>query len=548
MKKFDFNTEKYLEELEQILNEICLHKSWNKNSLRRILSKYPKDGKGFFSKDQLLSGYKFLRKHGKIQASDIVLKRIQMKPVRTISGVAPITVLTKPFSCPGACVFCPSEENMPKSYLPDEPGAQRAMLNKFDPYLQIITRLQTLKKIGHSIEKIELIILGGTWSVYPLNYQRWFILRCFQALNDFSKFTFKELRNRCNLFENINDICWSKVEKVHKENECSYCRCVGLVIETRPDYINKKEILNLRKLGVTKVQIGIQTLNNRLLKINKRGHKVSDSKKAFALLRRSGFKIHAHWMVNLYGSDIESDLEDYKKLWKPDYRPDELKIYPTSIIKNTELYMLYKSGKYKPYSQDELTRLLQNLMKQTPRYCRITRVIRDISSDVIVAGNKATNLREVVEEELTKLGSPCKCIRCREIKNIEFDSQELQLKKIKYKTDVGTEYFLSYVINNEKIAGFLRLFLPAQQAFIDELYNNAIIREVHVYGQALGIGKSKSSAIQHTGLGVQLIDNAKQIAKDSGYKRLSVISAVGTRKYYRKLGFKRNKLYMEIGS
>lgn len=526
------------------INSELLSKPKKETDIRKYLRKHPKNGNSLFSKDELIAGYRKLFGSGEIEASPELLARLRMKPTRTLSGVATVTVLTKPYPCPGNCIFCPDIKNMPKSYLPSEPGAQRAVTNKFDPYLQTYNRIKALYLTGHTIDKIELIIIGGTWNAYPEDYQLWFVNECFRAMNEFDPDKEPEVD-----LKRLQCTTWGKLYEQHKINETTKCRCVGLSFETRPDCINEKEVIRMRKLGATKVQIGVQSLDDEILKINNRQHTVKDTKRAFRLLRLAGFKIHIHWMVNLHGSTPEKDIQDYKRLWEKDFRPDEVKIYPTSIIKDTKLHELYVAGQYNPYTVDELKHVLKEIMKKTPRYCRLTRVVRDIPSPEIVSGSKVTNLRQVVEKELIKEGNACECIRCREIKGEKIDIEDLALDRTKYETSVGKEIFFSYRTKGEdKLVGFLRLFIPDKNEgidhFIDELDNSAIIREIHVYGEVVGVGKETGKS-QHIGIGEKLIDLSKAEVKRSRYKKLSVISAVGTREYYRKRGFVKSDLYQK---
>jgi len=331
-----------MENSKEIFKKILNTRVWRENSLQTILKKYPKDGKGLYRHDELVEEYKKLIDMKEISPSKLLEERIRMKPTRTQSGVATVTVMMKPFMCPGKCIFCPNEANMPKSYIASEPGAQRALKNNFDPFLQTYNRIKALQNIGHNTDKIELIILGGTCSVYPENYIVWFVKRCFDGMNSFGKTSFEVDT------VGINDISWEQLLEVQKINEITICRNVGLVLETRPDYITQEEVIRFRKLGATKIQIGIQSLDDSILKLNMRGHGVIESKKAFELLRLAGFKIHVHWMPNLYGSNVKKDIKDFKKLWTKDFRPDELKIYTTSVIKNTILEKNYKEGKYTP--------------------------------------------------------------------------------------------------------------------------------------------------------------------------------------------------------
>jgi elongator complex protein 3 len=583
MNKYNFKPQIYADQILPILQEILEIESWSERKLNKILSKYPRDGKAIFSRDQLVMGYDYLCKEGKMIANELIKERIRMKPTRTISGVAPVTVLTKPFPCPGRCIYCPNDIRMPKSYLADEPGAQRAERNAFDPYLQTYNRLLALKNTGHNTDKVEIIVLGGTWSFYPEEYQIWFIKRCFDALNDFDINDRRHEVKTINDFEEADKIpskttdgrrkgynelvtsvvrdkgkefftktefaTWEELELQQINNVTANTRCVGLVIETRPDYIDEREVLKIRRLGATKVQLGVQSLDDNIQKLNKRGHGIAETQKAFRLLRMAGFKIHAHWMPNQLGATVQSDIDDYLKLWDITIIPDELKIYPTSIIANTELADRYTKSEYKPYTYDELLEVLTNAMLSTPRFCRLTRVIRDIPSTDIVAGNKLTNFRQIAEQKLEKMEKSCQCIRCREIKNAKVSFDDLGLEIIEYNTIIGKEYFISFKTKaTDKIVGFLRLSVfnnkISANNFLVELRNCTIIREVHVYGQVVNIGNKQKNKPQHLGLGEKMINIAEQITKDNNYNKIAVISAIGTRKYYEKFDFHLADLYM----
>ena len=384
------DVEQYREPLVAILHEVIQLPNLTNDQLLTLLKRHPKDGRAVFSKNALIQAYReFAGSDGLPPFDPSIVARLRAKPIRTMSGVTPVTVLTKPFPCPGECIFCPNDLRMPKSYLASEPGAQRAEQNRFDPYLQTYSRLQTLYNLGHPTEKIELIILGGTWSFYPETYQLWFIKRIFDALHDFgqgishvaeveaaleeaSQFhpervtdaiidgtqidhTYNQVVQqiyRAEMSRSREDALaigrgersrsvvdefatWDELEAAHWENESAACRCVGLVIETRPDHISVDEVIRVRRLGATKVQIGIQTLDDEILRKNKRGHTVEMTRRAIRLLRAAGFKIHAHWMPNLYGATPESDVEDYQRLFDdPAIRPDELKLYPCSLIES----------------------------------------------------------------------------------------------------------------------------------------------------------------------------------------------------------------------
>lgn len=493
---------------------------------RRVMRRYAKDGLAWLTKENALVVYQQLCDAGYLQFDQRAIVRLQLKPTRSQAGVAVVTVLTKPFPCPGECIFCPTDVRMPKSYLHDEPGAQRAERHGFDPYTQTASRIATLARLGHPTDKIELLILGGTWSSYRRDYQEWFVKRCFDAMNGVESETLQAAQER---------------------NESAEHRNVGLVVETRQDHIDADELRWLRTLGVTKVQVGIQTMNERVLALNKRGHDAQATRDAFRLLRLAGFKIHGHWMANLLGATPASDLADYCSLWDdPAVRPDELKIYPCMLVENADLYAWWQRGEYTPYDEQTLIELLVQCKAVTPRYTRLTRVIRDIPTTNVVEGNKKANLRQIAQQRMQQRGLRCQCIRCREIRRDQVEPTDLQLLITSYDTDATVEHFLSYETVDERIAGFLRLSLPhSDQALpLPELAGHAMIREVHVYGPALRIGRTTEGAAQHSGLGSQLIDHAKRIAYDAGFGRMAVISAVGTRGYYAKHGFQRDGLYM----
>ncbi len=527
-----------MNDFKEIFQKIGEIKVWRENTLQTILKKYPKNGKGLYRHDELVKEYKELVKNKALLPNKIIEERIRMKPTRTHSGVATVTVLMKPFTCPGKCIFCPNEPNMPKSYISSEPGAQRALKNNFDPYLQTYNRIKALQNIGHNTDKIELIILGGTCSTYPEEYIIWFVKRCFEAMNSFGNIKYSK-------DDGIENISWEELYKAQKINENTVCRNVGLVLETRPDYITKEEVTRLRKLGATKIQIGIQSLDDNILKLNMRGHGIKESKKAFELLRLAGFKIHAHWMPNLYGSTVKKDIKDFKKLWDKDFQPDELKIYPTSIIKNTLLERYFNEGKYTPFTHEQLLDLFVNILPNTPRYVRLTRIIRDIPSDEILAGNKSSNFRQIAEKEILRQNKKIQDIRSREIKGEKVLWNDLELEIIKYKTSVSKEYFISYKTKDtNRICSFLRLSIPLKETYIEELKNSAIIREVHVYGNVVNIGKESDGESQHLGLGKKMIDTAEQLSMMEGFNKISVISAIGTKEYYKKRGFLEENLYM----
>ena len=601
--KYDLDVEAHRQQLVSLLKVILEHpRRLSSREHQQLMRRYPKPhGQGFYSLANLVDAWRiFGGQDGLPDFDEEALHKLRRKPIRSMSGVTPVTLLTKPFPCPGTCIFCPNDVRMPKSYLADEPGAQRAEKNAFDPYLQTYVRLQTYRNLGHPTDKIEVIILGGTWSFYPETYQIWFVKRILDAMHDFGKgidqrqTVVDALRGK-SMFsgQNISNVTiqgldmpasynavvqdlyademyrsrglvgeimagrrersivdeyatWQELEAAQCENESAACRAVGLVVETRPDHISEDEVIRIRRLGCTKVQIGFQSLNDRVLEMNKRGHDVAATRRAVTLLRKAGFKIHAHWMPNLYGSSPVDDLEDYRKIFADvDFRPDELKLYPCSLIESAELMQQYQAGSWRPYTQDELLSLLVDCFKLIPEYCRLTRVIRDIPGTDIVDGNKVTNFRQLVEQELARQGSSSSDIRAREIRKKRVTGADLHLDRLSYLSSIGEEIFLQYITEEREIAAFLRLSLPNENEMplLAELAGCAMIREVHVYGLSLGIGAAVAGRAQHLGLGSNLIELAASIAESRGYRKLAVISAIGTREYYRKRGFQDGELY-----
>ncbi len=566
--RFDFKPEAYEAQIAAIVGELMMAAP-TERALLALLRRHPKGRSDLFKKSELIQGVRrFAGKYG--WDSELVCARLRSKPVRTQSGVAPVTVLTKPFPCPGRCIFCPNDVRMPKSYLSMEPGAQRAAQNRFDPYAQTASRLVAFRINGHRTDKVEMILLGGTWSSYPEPYQVWFVERCFRAMNEYDADTppppdptlpgFEALslgadyngtvrdhlvRLQGSLHSGRESATWDQLEEAHRSNESAASRCVGLVVETRPDHVTEEEVMRMRRLGATKVQLGYQSLDDRVLSLNRRGHDVAATRRAMRLLRAAGFKVHAHWMPNLYGSDPAKDREDFARIFDdPDFRPDELKIYPCSLIESAELMRFYRSGEFRPYGEEELVELVADCMLSVPPYCRITRVIRDIPSHDIVAGNKLSNLRELADRAIAGRGRCCREIRAREIRRDPV--RALRLEELEYGTSVGRERFLQFVSGEDRIVAFLRLTLPAAPSFVPELASAALIREVHVYGQVVGLDEAAGSRPQHAGLGRALVERAAAIAAEEGFLDLAVISAIGTRAYYRRLGFRDGALYQHV--
>ncbi len=530
-----------------------------------------------------------------------VVRLLQMKPRRTASGVATITVITKPWKCSSNCLYCPNDLRMPKSYLSGEPACQRAERNYFDPYLQVASRLKALTDMGHVTDKVELIILGGTWSDYPLQYQLWFMKELFRALNEGvtdvkarqhseERYSFYQQHGLSNKEEELKEFvrdqqeavntgvltfneairqlygentAWAKIstvqaatteelQKQQDNNETAQHRMVGLVVETRPDTISAESLVALRHMGCTKIQMGIQSLDPVVLRMNDRTISEEQIRSAFELVRIFGFKIQGHFMLNLYGSTPKRDKEDYLQfITGAPFLPDEIKLYPCSLVEGARLCKEYSEGTWRPYTEDELMDVLIANTLATPPFVRISRMIRDISAEDILVGNKKANLRQMVEKDIKAAGETIQEIRFREIRTSEITIEELELTNVSYETTTGIEHFLQWVTPDNRIAGFLRLSLPdvsyveQHQKKLPIKPHEAMIREVHIYGKVARLHTTGEDA-QHLGLGKQLIEAACKIAQKSGYDKINVISAVGTREYYRSLGFEGNGLYQQL--
>lgn len=513
---------------------------------RKIASKFKITTPG---NADLLKAYHSLTRNKRIKPNSQIEALLRKRKVRSLSGVVIVSVLTKPYACPGDCLYCPTEKGMPKSYLSNEPAVMRAILNKFDPYLQVQSRLRALKDNGHPIDKADLRVIGGTWSYYPKAYQYWFILRCFQAANDFGK---KPIPTKSKTTKKISEIK-KLLESEQKKNEKAKTRIIGITIETRPDYINGKEIELLREFGVTRIELGVQSIFDDVLEINNRGHLVSETIRASKLLKDSGIKICYQMMPNLPGSSLAKDKKMFDELFSnPSFKPDMLKIYPCAILKQSELYKLWKQGKYKPYGEKQLFNLIKSIKQTVPYYTRIQRIIRDIPSQSIEAGPaKVSNMRQMLFSDMKKENWKCKCIRCREIGENYNPKEKLKLFREDYDSSDGKEIFLSWEdLNREKIYSLLRLRIPSQifenkKHFLEELSDASIIREVHTYGQLHSLTKENKKAAQHKGLGKKLIIEAEKITKkEFKINKISVISGVGVRGYYKKLGYKIDGTYL----
>ena len=466
----------------------------------------------------------------KIPSNSTILKRLppdateaaellRLKPSRTVSGIAALAIMSSPYNCPhGTCIYCPGGvlNNSAQAYTGKEPAARRAAMNNFDPYAQARARIEQLNAIGHSTSKLELIIMGGTFTARTEEYQEWFIRRAFDAMNNSYSRT---------------------IEEAHAINENAANRCVGLTIETRPDQLSERQLDFILRLGATRVEIGVQCIFDEVLKRINRGHDVQSVIDATRRAKERGLKICYHMMPGLPGMTREMELQNFRQLFeREEFRPDMLKIYPTLVIEGTPLYEMHRKGLFREMSTEEAVQLLAEVKRDIPEYVRIQRIQRDIPADMINAGVKKSNLRELIREEMERRGWRCRCIRCREIGHVSSSvSSQAELIERRYSASGGEEVFLSFEAD-DAIIGYLRLRLSQQ--------DTAYVRELKVFGTVVPVGASPSKEWQHRGFGARLMREAEEIAFSAGYRRMRVISAVGTRDYYRKLGYDRDGTYM----
>lgn len=501
-----------------------------RRELRRLKTRAAKaGGSGLIANGALLARYRSELLRGARGRNRRLERILMLNAVRSTSGIATVTVITEPYACPGRCVYCPTEDRAPKSYLANEPAMMRAIRNEYDPYRQVTDRLASLQSTGHAIDKIEMIIKGGTWSFYPERYQEDFIRRCVEAANQFGT--------------------WDKgqgtLEDAFQANETAAQRIIGLTIETRPDYITPEEILRLRRLGVTRVELGIQILNDRVLDLIVRDHGTDAIRQATRLLKEAGLKVAHHIMPNLPGATPEDDLRAFEELFdNPAYRPDTLKLYPCVVVKSAELYDWWRQGRYQPYDDETLVELLIAMKQRVPPYVRIERVIRDIPATSIEAGCRLTNLREEAQRRMRERGLACRCIRCRQVR--EGTAAEWTLTRQDFEASGGQEVFLSFEDNTRnQLASFLRLRGPAQGRTVPALDGAALIRELHTYGHHVQLHDQADDAAQHHGFGRRLVEEAERIAREEwACRKVAVIAGVGVREYYRKLGYELRDTYM----
>ena len=509
---------------------------------------------------------------------DVKQLNLVTKPTRTLSGVATISLMTSPTSCPhGRCTFCPGGPNssfgdVPQSYTGREPATMRAIRNYFDPYLQIFSRLEQYAVMGQSFDKVEIIIQGGTFPSMDKKYQEKFLLGIYKAMNDFSEQFFeknefklskfkrffelpgeytddkrsKRVKEKILQLKNAVELTENSLKKEQKRNESAKIKCIGLTIETKPDWGFLEHGNEMLILGCTRVELGVQTVYSKPLKLTNRGHTLEDTIKSIQILKDLGFKINAHYMLGLPGVERSEELPGLKKLFQdPDFKPDMLKIYPLLVIKGTPLFIQWERGQYEPITTGEAAEIISEAKRFFPKWVRIMRVNRDIPTYVTSAGIDRTNLRQYVKELQDKKGIICRCIRCREAgRNKNFEKSEIKIEK--YSASRGTEFFISAEDpDNETLAGFCRLRFPYQQLRKEITEKTAIIRELHVYASAVGVGeKAVGKQVQHRGYGKALMEKAEQLSKEHGYEKMLVISGIGAKGYYKKIGYDYDGVYM----
>ena len=466
-----------------------------------------------------------------------LLKVLRRKNVRVASGVTVIAAMTKPWPCPKEepCIYCPGgpSKGSPQSYTGHEPAALRGRQNDYDPFRQVRQRIAQYRAIGHEVDKVELIIMGGTFPSTPLHYQEWFVQRCLDAI------TGKVSRS---------------LDEAKRNAETSRIRNVGITVETRPDWSKEIDVDRMLSMGVTRVEVGVQNIYDDIYEIVNRGHKVSDVIEATRILKDSGLKVVYHMMPGLPGSDFKRDLEGFKEIFSnPDFKPDMLKIYPCLVIKGTKLYEWWRQGSYKPYTTKEAVELIVQVKKIIPEWVRIMRVQRDIPAYLIVAGVKRSNLRELVLEELRREGLRCRCIRCREAghrwlrDHVRPDLDKVKIYIQEYEASMGREFFISAEDKeNDVLIGYLRLRFPSEKAHRPEIAgkNVSIIRELRVCGELVPVGKYSEEALQHKGWGQKLLCEAERVSRENGMEKILVTSALGTKRYYKKLGYDYDGVYM----
>ncbi|MBA7562477.1 tRNA uridine(34) acetyltransferase [subsurface metagenome] len=531
------NIEKIKKIARAIIDYLLKHPNTPREKITNIKGKYAKK----FNFNEVIKNATILT-YSTEEEKQILTQLLRRRTTRTLSGVSVIAIMTKPLPCPGTCVYCPGQDSQPdqkvaQSYTGREPAAMRSIHNNYDAYRQVKSRIEDLEAIGHTVDKIELIVMGGTFLSSAIIYQEEFIKGAYEGILE------KRVKT---------------LEEVKRLSEKSKRRLIGLTIETRPDYCTEPYVDRMLNYGATRVEIGIQTVFDEIYKKNNRGHTTQDSIDAIRIAKDAGLKINAHMMPNLPGSNFAKDLESFDILFShPEYRPDMLKIYPCLVIKGTKLYDWWKDGRYTPYSLDELINLIAKIKQHLPPYVRIQRIMRDIPAFLIEAGCKKSNLRQLVNTRLKELDINCNCIRCREYgiikreKNIEEGLfNNIKLNRLDYKASLGQETFLSYENKKEGyLVGYLRLRKPSEFAHRPELRDGKtmIIREVRVVGELVpkDANPRNNNQLQHRGYGKLLMENAEKIAvEDYNSKKLAVISGIGARDWFYKMGYKLDGYYV----
>ncbi|MBI4345156.1 MAG: tRNA uridine(34) 5-carboxymethylaminomethyl modification radical SAM/GNAT enzyme Elp3 [Euryarchaeota archaeon] len=454
-----------------------------------------------------------------------LVQLMRKKPVRTASGVAVVAVMARPYPCPGRCIYCPRGEGAPQSYTGREPAALRAGRLGYDPYLQVTDRLTQLYNVGHPVEKAELIVMGGTFLAQPEEYQEEFVRRCLEAMNAFAS------------VEKTGTMAEAQVL-----NEGARARNVGMTFETRPDYSSPAHVDRMLAMGATRVELGVQTLSDQVYARVERGHTVEDVVRATRVIKDAGLKVGYHMMPGLFSSPGE-DLATFRRLFEEDgFRPDMLKIYPTLVLKGTGLYDLWEQGLFEPYGDEEALELVAQVKRLMPPWVRTMRIQRDIPSDLIEAGVRKGDLGDLVARRMRERGWRCRCIRCREVghRGLKLDPGKVELSEEVYSASGGTEHFLSFADpGSDTLVAYLRLRFPSEEAHRREVQRAALVRELRVLGQTVPIGEREEGAEQHRGWGKALLERAEEVASAEGRERLLILSAIGTRPYYRRLGYRR---------
>ncbi|MFH1721965.1 MAG: tRNA uridine(34) 5-carboxymethylaminomethyl modification radical SAM/GNAT enzyme Elp3 [Candidatus Altiarchaeota archaeon] len=506
---------------------------------------------GFIRNSEILA-------QAKPQEKKRILPLLQKKPSRTMSGVAVVAAMTRPHECPhGKCRYCPGgpEINVPQSYTGKEPATRRAIQYCYDPFLQVTFRLRQLRKIGHPIDKVDLIVMGGTLTAQMLDYQEWFVKESLRAMNEFEKND--SLIDGLGEEKFIEEYKSSKktfryVEDVQLENETGSVRCIGMTFEPRPDWAKKEEINRMLGFGVTRVEVGVQVPDDKVYQKVNRGHTVADVVEATQQLKDSGLKVGYHLMPGILGDNPEFDLKMFKKVFEDErFKPDMIKIYPLIVLKGTEFYDEWKKGKFEPLTVDEAVKEIADLKELLPPWVRTMRIMRDIPSNLVDAGIKSSNLGELVYRELDRRKSKCNCIRCREVgrfilKGEEPDPQKIKITIRDYKANGGEEVFLSFEdIKNDILIGFLRLRKPGNPFRPEITKGTGLVRELHVYGPMVELGEKPEYEWQHRGYGKELLEEAEKIAKEEwNSKEILVTSGIGAKEYYKKQGYKKKGVYM----